>query len=74
MSEMYKYIVGKLNVNGIKKQNVDSYIQAIGDNLKETKGFNNVIIIPTTQTESRFKIVYQIKDNNGNYYVQDVEI
>lgn len=73
-SEIYKYIVGKLNVNGVKKQNIDSYLQMVSNNLKLTQGFNNVIVVPTTQTESRFKIIYQIKDNNGNYHIQDVEI
>lgn len=72
MAEMYKYIVIKLNVNGIKT--VDKFIETLTDKLKDTNGFNNVIIIPTIETETVVKIVYQIKDNSGNYTVQDFEL
>lgn len=72
MAEMYKYIVIKLNVNGIKT--VDKFIETLTDKLKNTNGFNNVIIIPTIETETVVKIVYQIKDNSGNYTVQDFEL
>lgn len=72
MAEIYKYIVIKLNVSGIKT--VDTFIETLTDKLKNTNGFNNVIIIPTIETETVVKIVYQIKDNSGNYTVQDFEL
>lgn len=72
MAEIYKYIVIKLNVSGIKT--VDKFIETLTDKLKNTNGFNNVIIIPTIETETVVKIVYQIKDNSGNYTVRDFEL
>lgn len=74
MAEIFKYIVIKLNVSGLKKQNMDIFIETLMDKLKNTNGFNNVIIIPTIETETVVKIVYQIKDNSGNYTVQDFEL
>lgn len=72
MAEIYKYIVIKLNVSGIKT--VDKFIETLTDKLMNTNGFHNVIIIPTIETETVVKIVYQIKDNSGNYTVRDFEL
>ena len=74
MIEMHKYILIKLNINSIKKEHVDAYIQTIISNIKKTNEFENVIVIPTIQAKTRIKIVYQIKNLYGQYIIKDVEL
>ena len=74
MVEMHKYILIKLNINSIKKEHVDAYIQTIISNIKKTNEFENVIVIPTIQAKTRIKIVYQIKNLYGQYIIKDVEL
>lgn len=72
MAEVFKYIVIKLNVSGLKT--VDTFIETLIDKIKSTKAFDNVVVIPTIETETAVKIIYQIKDNSGNYTVKDFEL
>ncbi len=74
MVEIHKYILIKLNINSIKKEHVDAYIQTIISNIKKTNEFENVIVIPTIQAKTRIKIVYQIKNLYGQYIIKDVEL
>lgn len=70
----FKYIFIKLNVNGIKKQNIDSYIATIMQSVQSSGLFNNCLIIPTTQSETRIKIVYQITDIDGRMILQEIDV
>ena len=74
MIEMHKYILIKLNIDSIKKEHVDAYIQTIISNIKKTNEFENVIVIPTIQAKTRIKIVYQIKNLYVQYIIKDVEL
>ena len=74
MVEIHKYILIKLNINSIKKEHVDAYIQTIISNIKKTNEFENVIVIQTIKAKTRIKIVYQIKNLYGQYIIKDVEL
>lgn len=71
---MHKYILVLLNVVGIKKQNIDGYVSLIMSNIKDCNEFNNVIVIPTTDRQTQLKIVYQLKNNNGEMQIQVIDI
>lgn len=71
---MHKYILVLLNVLGIKKQNIDGYVSLIMSNIKDFNEFNNVIVIPTTDRQTQLKIVYQLKNNNGEIQIQVIDI
>lgn len=71
---MHKYILVLLNVLGIKKQNIDGYVSLIMSNIKDCNEFNNVIVIPTTDRQTQLKIVYQLKNNNGEMQIQVIDI
>ncbi len=73
-SEIHNYIFVKLNVDNIKEQNIDTYIQTLIKNLEDTNEFDNVVVIPITKQETNIKIIYQIFNTDGTISIEEIKI